>query len=245
MFRKFTAPWPLEAVCCILPSLCWPGSTACTSIPCNSFKNCTWNLVHVGGTRCVTSSTANIMKIHARITLNVEFIRTCIFLFLFYVEIQWRVWSRLTFFLILLIFRYNDRIAQAPHPTPLEEQGGQGEQEEQERLLVLARLEILIQDITWTMYVSVCRGLFEKDKMVFAATVAVSDRQCFHPFSTVILLCCEGGLLSTYCNVLSTFFQRSFNLLAVHLFLFQSFNFLSTCWRFIYSCFNQYVSRTF
>ena len=32
-------------------------------------------------TRCVTSSTANNMKIHARITLNVEFIRTCIFLF--------------------------------------------------------------------------------------------------------------------------------------------------------------------
>ena len=41
MFRKFTAPWPLEAVCCILPSLCWPAWTACTSIPCNSFKNCT------------------------------------------------------------------------------------------------------------------------------------------------------------------------------------------------------------
>jgi hypothetical protein len=44
--------------------------------------------------------------------------------------------------------------------------------------------------------------------------VAVSDRQCFHPFSTVILLCCEVGLLSTYCNVLSTFFQRSFNVLS-------------------------------
>ena len=41
MFRKFTAPWPLEAVCCILPLLCWPAWTACTSIPCNSFKNCT------------------------------------------------------------------------------------------------------------------------------------------------------------------------------------------------------------
>jgi hypothetical protein len=128
--------------------------------------------------------------------------------------------------LILLIFRYNDRIAQAPHPTPLEEQGEQEEQEEQERLLVLARLEILIQDITWTMYVSVCRGLFEKDKMVFAATVAVSDRQCFHPLSTVILLCCEGGLLSTYCNVLSTFFQRSFNVLST--FFQRSVNVLST-----------------
>ena len=38
-------------------------------------------IVHVGGTRCVTSSTDNIMKIHARITLTVECIRTCIFLF--------------------------------------------------------------------------------------------------------------------------------------------------------------------
>ena len=38
-------------------------------------------IVHVGGTRCVTSSTDNIMKIHVRITVTVEFIRTCIFLF--------------------------------------------------------------------------------------------------------------------------------------------------------------------
>ena len=42
-------------------------------------------IVHVGGTRCVPSSTDNIMNIHARITLTVEFIRTCICLFLFYV----------------------------------------------------------------------------------------------------------------------------------------------------------------
>ena len=55
-------------------------------------------IIHVGGTRCVTSSTDNIMKIRARITLTVEFIRTCIFIFWFYVWIQWRVWSRLTFF---------------------------------------------------------------------------------------------------------------------------------------------------
>ena len=40
-------------------------------------------IVHVGGTRCVTFSTANNMKIRARITLKVEFIRTRIFLFLF------------------------------------------------------------------------------------------------------------------------------------------------------------------
>ena len=42
-------------------------------------------IVHVGGTRCVTSSTDNILKIHSRITWTVEFIRTCIFIFLFYV----------------------------------------------------------------------------------------------------------------------------------------------------------------
>ena len=42
-------------------------------------------IIHVGGTRCVTSSTGNNMKIRARTTLNVEFIRTCIFIFLLYV----------------------------------------------------------------------------------------------------------------------------------------------------------------
>ena len=50
-----------------------------------------YSIVHVGGTRCGTSSTDQHMKIHARITLNVEFIRTCLFLFLFDVEIQLRV----------------------------------------------------------------------------------------------------------------------------------------------------------
>ena len=38
-------------------------------------------MIHVGGTRCVTSSTDPMMKIRARITLTVECIRTCIFLF--------------------------------------------------------------------------------------------------------------------------------------------------------------------
>ena len=33
-------------------------------------------VVHVGGTRCVTSSTDQIMNIHARITLTVECTRT-------------------------------------------------------------------------------------------------------------------------------------------------------------------------
>jgi hypothetical protein len=42
-------------------------------------------IVHVGGTRYVTSRTDNIMKIHARITLKVEFIRGYIFIFLLYV----------------------------------------------------------------------------------------------------------------------------------------------------------------
>ena len=42
-------------------------------------------IIHVGGTRCVTSSTDNIMKIRARITLTVEFIRTCNFIYLLYV----------------------------------------------------------------------------------------------------------------------------------------------------------------
>jgi hypothetical protein len=42
-------------------------------------------VIHVGGTRYVTFSTDNIMNIQARITLKVEFIRTCIFLFSFYV----------------------------------------------------------------------------------------------------------------------------------------------------------------
>jgi len=42
-------------------------------------------LVHVGCTRCLTSSTDHYMKIHARKTLGVEFIRASIFLFLFYV----------------------------------------------------------------------------------------------------------------------------------------------------------------
>ena len=39
-------------------------------------------MIHVGGTRCATSSTDKTMKIQAWITLNVECIRTCIFVFL-------------------------------------------------------------------------------------------------------------------------------------------------------------------
>ena len=40
-------------------------------------------IIHVGGTRCATSSTDNTMNIQARITLNVECIRSCIFIFSF------------------------------------------------------------------------------------------------------------------------------------------------------------------
>ena len=42
-------------------------------------------IIHVGGTRGVPSSTDNNLKILARITLTVAFIRTCICLFLFYI----------------------------------------------------------------------------------------------------------------------------------------------------------------
>jgi magnesium-transporting ATPase (P-type) len=45
-------------------------------------------IVHVGCTRCVPSSTDHIMNIPVLITLNVEFIRTCICLFLFDVGVQ-------------------------------------------------------------------------------------------------------------------------------------------------------------
>ena len=48
-------------------------------------------IVHVGGTRGVTSSTNNTMNRQARITLTVECIRTCIVFCLFDVEIQGRV----------------------------------------------------------------------------------------------------------------------------------------------------------
>jgi hypothetical protein len=42
-------------------------------------------VIHVGGTRCVTSSTDHSMNIRARITWTVECIRTCIFVVLCYV----------------------------------------------------------------------------------------------------------------------------------------------------------------
>ena len=45
-------------------------------------------IVHVGGTRCGTSSADRYMKRRARITLNVECIRPCNFIFLLYVSIQ-------------------------------------------------------------------------------------------------------------------------------------------------------------
>ena len=47
-------------------------------------------VIHVGGTRCVTSSTDNIMNIQARITLKVEFIPVFFYFYLMF-EIQGRV----------------------------------------------------------------------------------------------------------------------------------------------------------
>ena len=44
-------------------------------------------IIHVGGTRWVTSSTDNNMNRHDRITLTVECIRTCLF---FYVYLMWK-----------------------------------------------------------------------------------------------------------------------------------------------------------
>eukprot|EP00501_MAST-03F_sp_TOSAG23-6_P001833 GSMAST32.ASY1.ANO1.1911.1 assembled CDS len=39
------------------------------------------------------------------------------------------------------------------------------------------RLSILIKDITWSMYVGVCQGLFEKDKLTYAFVMAVRIAQ--------------------------------------------------------------------
>jgi hypothetical protein len=45
-------------------------------------------MIHVGGTCCVTSNTGNNMKIHARISLGVECIRTCL-CFYFYLMFEY------------------------------------------------------------------------------------------------------------------------------------------------------------
>ena len=66
----------------------------------NDGGTCDVFMVHVGGTRCVTSSTDNTMTRQACITWGVECIRACIFIFLFDVEIQWQVRSLLTLFSI-------------------------------------------------------------------------------------------------------------------------------------------------
>ena len=54
--------------------------------------------LHVGGTRCVPSSTDHMMNRHARIALTVACIRGSIFICFVYVSIQGRVCSRLTLF---------------------------------------------------------------------------------------------------------------------------------------------------
>jgi hypothetical protein len=55
-----------------------------------SYTSCRYVfIVHVGRTRCVTSSTDQIMKTHACITLGVEFIRACILYFYFMFEYKY------------------------------------------------------------------------------------------------------------------------------------------------------------
>jgi hypothetical protein len=54
-------------------------------LPASKCRVCLIFIIHVGATCCVTSSTGNIMKIHARITLTVEFIRTFFFIIFIYV----------------------------------------------------------------------------------------------------------------------------------------------------------------
>ena len=84
----------VEFTCPGAQTLLWPGVLAKLSVDHMDFHHVPSGsvvyvklvfVIHVGGTRCVPSSTDNIVKIHARITLTVEFIRGYIFLFLFYV----------------------------------------------------------------------------------------------------------------------------------------------------------------
>jgi hypothetical protein len=68
--------------CCPRFKFCPRAGTSITAT--QRYGKCVF-IIHVGCTRCVTSSTDNNIKIHARIALTVECIRTCIFIFLFYV----------------------------------------------------------------------------------------------------------------------------------------------------------------
>jgi hypothetical protein len=60
-------------------------------------------VIHVGGTRCITSSTDHMMKILARITLTVEVIRCCLFIFVVVClnTITSRIKTNATFFDVL------------------------------------------------------------------------------------------------------------------------------------------------
>ncbi|RHY05497.1 hypothetical protein DYB25_001425 [Aphanomyces astaci] len=49
---------------------------------------------------------------------------------------------------------------------------------------LLARLDILMNDVTMSMFVNVCRGLFEKDKVVFAFMIVASILRQRHAIST-------------------------------------------------------------
>ena len=75
--------------------------------------------VHVGGTRCGTSSTDNNTNRHAWITLKVDFIR--VFLYFFFDGWrQWRGWSILTFFSDLIDFQVHSYVDVFVHPLELE-----------------------------------------------------------------------------------------------------------------------------
>jgi dynein heavy chain len=70
---------------------------------------------------------------------------------------------------------YNKRIELSERPSggdSLSEEEDVAIREQKNAEIVQQRLSILIKDITWTMFVSVCRGLFEKDKAVYAFSLA-------------------------------------------------------------------------